>query len=212
MVPPCTDGPAIRFATAWRRDICNHRRGMDELEGFREGDPDAVRAVYRRHAGAVHTVARSIVGDPEVAADVVQQTFLKAWRSASSFDQTREVAPWLYAIARRTAIDVLRSERRPTTGGHAPEADVGVTPMTFERTWEILEVRQAVDALPDAEREVVRLTHLEGLTHAEAAEHLGVPIGTVKSRSGRAHQRLAVALGHIAPPANQIDDSGRRER
>lgn len=192
----------------------------DDLAGFRAGDPEAVRAVYQRHAGAVHTVARSLVGDPELAADVVQQTFVKAWRAAASFEEGRELAPWLYSIARRTAIDALRSERRPTMGDHAPEVDPPVTTISFERTWEVLEVRQAVEQLPEAEREVVRLSHLLGLTHVEVAERLGVPVGTVKSRSGRAHKRLAAALGHLdesasssaeAPAANRPADPDRRE-
>jgi RNA polymerase sigma-70 factor (ECF subfamily) len=188
---------------------------MDELAGFRAGDPEAVREVYRRHAGAVHTVARSMVGDPELAADVVQQTFVKAWRAAASFQEGRELAPWLYSIARRTAIDVLRHERRPTIGGHAPEQDQAITTLSFDRTWEVLEVREAVAALPEGEREVVRLQHLEGFTQAEVAERLGVPVGTVKSRSARAHRRLAEILGHLAPEdrdgANQDPDRERTE-
>lgn len=173
---------------------------MDELQRrFRAGDPDAVRAVYRRHGGAVHTVARSIVGD-DLAGDVVQQTFLKAWRAAASFDADRDLAPWLYGIARRTAIDVLRAERSQSSGGYAAEVEVGVEAPSMERTWEVFEVRRALDDLPDVEREVVRLSHLEGWTHAEIAERLGVPIGTVKSRSARAHARLAAALAHLAEP------------
>lgn len=172
------------------------------VEGFRNGDPESVRAVYRRHAGAVTTVARSIVRDPELAAEVVQQTFLKAWRAASNFDADRELAPWLYSIARRTAIDVLRTESRPTIGGHEPETDVGVTPLSFERTWEVFEVRQAIDDLPDDEREVVRLSHLAGLSHPEIAAQLEVPVGTVKSRSHRAHRRLAAALAHLRESEN----------
>jgi RNA polymerase sigma-70 factor (ECF subfamily) len=58
-------------------------------------------------------------------------------------------------------------------------------------------VRQAIDELPDDERAVVRLQHVEGLSHVEIAEQLGVPVGTVKSRSFRAHRRLAAALGHL---------------
>jgi RNA polymerase sigma-70 factor (ECF subfamily) len=158
----------------------------DLIERFKQGDPDAIREVYREHAGAVHTVARSIVHDRELAADVVQQTFVKAWRAAAAFDGNRELAPWLYAIARRTAIDNLRSETKPTRGGHAPEADVAVQPETFERTWERFEVRRALDLLPEAEREVVRLSHYVGHTHEVIAEQLGIPIGTVQSRSGRA--------------------------
>ena len=66
-----------------------------------------------------------------------------------------------------------------------------------EQAYDAWEVRQAIDALPADEREVVRLQHLEGLTHAEIAERLGVPLGTVKSRSFRAHQRLAIALSAL---------------
>jgi RNA polymerase sigma-70 factor (ECF subfamily) len=170
------------------------------VEDFRAGDPDAVRAVYRRYAGAVHTVARSVVGgDDELCADVVQQTFTKAWRAARRFDGDRDLAPWLYAIARRTAIDALRAERRPTRGDHAPETDVGVVTLSFEQTWEAHEVRTALDALPPDERDVVRLAHVEGLSHVEVAERLGVPVGTVKSRMHRAHRRLAAALSHLMP-------------
>jgi RNA polymerase sigma-70 factor (ECF subfamily) len=169
----------------------------DLIERFRAGDPDAVRAIYREHSGAVHTVARSIVRDRELAADVVQQTFVKAWRAARTFEGNRELAPWLYSIARHTAIDMVRSESKPTRGGHAPETEVGVQPETFERTWERFEVRRAVDALPEGERQVVRLSHLEGHTHEAIAELLQIPLGTVKSRSGRAHKRLAAALAHL---------------
>ncbi len=175
------------------------------LRRFRAGDPDAVRAVYRKYSGAVNTVARAVVGDPELAADVVQQTFTKAWQAAATFDENRELAPWLYSIARRTAIDALRAERRPTRGDHAQEVDVAVTPLSFERTWEAFEVRQAMDTLSDEERAVVRLSHFEGLTHPEIAERLDVAVGTVKSRSHRAHRRLAAALSHLLP--NQTEDS-----
>lgn len=178
----------------------------DLIERFKTGDPDAVRELYREHGGAVLTVARSIVRDPELAADVVQQTFVKAWRAADRFDGERGIAPWLYAIARRTAIDTLRSEMKPTRGGHQAEVDVAVTAETLEQTWERYEVRRAIDALPSDEREVVRRSHLEGFTHAQIAEDLGVPVGTVKSRSGRAHRRLALALAHLAANQAPTDD------
>ncbi len=177
---------------------------MDDLAArFRAGDDEAVRAVYRHHGGAVATVARSIVRDPELTEEVVQQTFVKAWRAAASFDEDRELGPWLYAIARRTAIDVLRVERRPTTGDHLPETDVAIESISFERTWEIHELRRALDDLPPDERTVVRLSHLVGLSHPEIAARLEVPVGTVKSRSARAHRRLAAALAHLLPSANR---------
>ena len=148
----------------------------------------------------MQTVARATIGaDDELCADVVQQTFVKAWRAAANFDPERELAPWLYAIARRTAVDALRSERRPTRGDHAPETDVAVTDRSFEQTYEAHQVRDALDRLPPDEREVMRLSHFVGLSHPEIAERLDVPVGTVKSRSHRAHRRLASSLASLMP-------------
>ncbi|MEZ5226413.1 MAG: sigma-70 family RNA polymerase sigma factor [Acidimicrobiales bacterium] len=138
-----------------------------------------------------------MIGEPELVSEVVQQTFIKAWKASSMFDPDRDLAPWLYSIARRTAIDVLRRESRPTQGGHEQETDVAVSAISFEQTWERFEVRRALDLLPAPEREVVRLSHLVGLPHTEIAARLGLPVGTVKSRLHRAHGRLAVTLGHL---------------
>lgn len=159
---------------------------------FAAGDEQAIRGVYERYAGPVLTVAMSTLGRRELAEEAVQVTMLKAWRSAGSFDPSRGLAPWLYTIARRVAIDIYRRERRAAV----PVAldDVAVTPLSFERTWEAWEVRTAVAALPADERDVVRLSHLVGMSHPEIAERLGIPIGTVKSRSARAHRRLAARL------------------
>jgi hypothetical protein len=77
-------------------------------------------------------------------------------------------------------------------------------------------VRQAIDDLPEDERAVVRLQHVEGLSHVEIAEQLAVPVGTVKSRSFRAHRRLAAALGHLrqpdGEPGREPDRAPDRER
>ena len=70
-------------------------------------------------------------------------------------------------------------------------------PPDIERAFEAWELRRALDELPADERELVELSHLQGLTHTEIAEQLGVPVGTVKSRSFRAHRRLAARLGHL---------------
>lgn len=163
---------------------------------FPSGDDDVVRAVYARYGGAVHTIAMSMLRDPMAAADVVQSTFLNAWRAAARFTPDRELGPWLYAIARRQAIDAYRRNRRIELGTHA-DLDVVELPPSMEQLWEAWEVRRAVDQLPADEREVVRMTWFDGLSHPEAAERLGVPVGTVKSRSHRAHRRLAALLAHL---------------
>lgn len=167
---------------------------------FPAADDDVIRAVYARFGGAVHTVAMSIVREPARAADVVQSTFLNAWRAAATFDPSRELGPWLYAIARRQAIDAYRKERRLTVTDPA-DLDVVDLPPSLGRVWEAFQVRAAVDALDPDEREVMRLAWFEDLTHPEIAGRLGIPVGTVKSRSHRAHRRLAVALAHLRADA-----------
>ena len=176
---------------------------MDDAElnaRFRLGDEAAVRAVYARYGGAMFAVAMSTLGNRDLAAECVQQAFVKAWRAAQSFDPERELRPWLATITRRVAIDIYRREAR-TRSQTLADADDVVMPIAFERTWEAFEVRAALDQLPADEREVVRLAHFEGMTHSEIATALGVPIGTVKSRSSRAHRRLASLLAHLVEAA-----------
>jgi RNA polymerase sigma-70 factor (ECF subfamily) len=168
---------------------------------FRQGDPDAVRSVYRSHGRLVFAVAYKVLGDRGLAEEAVQQTFVKAWRAAQSFDESRELGPWLAAIARRVAIDLYRREAiratDPIESVPAGAPALVAAPQSAEAIYDVWEVRQAVDQLPPDEQEVVRLQHLDGFTHTQIAERLGVAVGTVKSRSFRAHKRLAKMLGHL---------------
>ncbi len=164
------------------------------LQRFRAGDEAAVKAVYETFRGPVFTIAMSILRDQGLAADATQQTFLKAWKAASTYDPERSIKPWIYAIARRTAIDIYRKRSRTVT---KDDVDTVALPRGLETAWEVFEVRAAVDALPDDEREVIRMSHFDGLTHQEIADTIGIPLGTVKSRSHRAHQRLIELLKHL---------------
>lgn len=165
------------------------------VERFRGGDADAVRQLYARFGRPVFTVGYKALGDRSLAEEVVQLTFLKAWQAADRFDADQELAPWLYTIARRTAIDLFRREARHVST--ELDVDIVALPPSFEDLWEVWEVRAAVDRLPDVERDVVNAVHYGGRTLQEAASELGVPVGTVKSRSHRAHGRLASLLGHV---------------
>lgn len=174
---------------------------VEVFERFRRGDDEAVRLVYREYGRLVHAVALRVLGNRELAEEATQQAFVQAWRAASSFDSSRPIGPWLSTITRRVAIDIHRREaRRATTAlddvpvGHDSVVTLPPSPDALHDTWA---VREAVDELPPDEREVVRLQHLEGFNHNEIAERLEVPVGTVKSRSFRAHQRLAARLGHL---------------
>jgi RNA polymerase sigma-70 factor (ECF subfamily) len=182
---------------------------MDDLGArFRAGDSTAMTELYRRYAGAVTTVARSALWSDDLVADAVQQTFVKAWNARDDFDPARPFPPWLYAIARRVAIDIVRRERR-RQGPEPKSVDLAVLPVDLSDVWEIFEVRAALDELPGDEREVLRLHYFEGRTHGEIAEILGIPLGTVKSRSHRAHGRLSDTLGHLVAEPN--DTRGRME-
>jgi RNA polymerase sigma factor (sigma-70 family) len=168
---------------------------------FRQGDPDAVREVYRSHGRLVYAVACRVLGDRGLAEEATQQTFVKAWRAAQNFDERRELGPWLATIARRVAIDLYRREAHrsadPIDSVPAGDPALVAAPQSAEAIYDVWEVRQAVAELPADEQEVVRLQHLDGFTHTQIADRLGVAVGTVKSRSFRAHKRLAALLGHL---------------
>jgi RNA polymerase sigma factor (sigma-70 family) len=168
---------------------------------FGDGDPDAVRAVYRAYGRLVYAVAYRQLADRSLSEEATQQTFLKAWRASAGVDPSRELGPWLATIARRVAIDLHRREASrsaaPLDAVTSEDPALVSTPPTVETAYEISEVRRAVSALPAEDQQVVCLQHFEGLTHAQIARRLKVPIGTVKSRSFRAHKRLATDLRHV---------------
>jgi RNA polymerase sigma-70 factor (ECF subfamily) len=165
------------------------------------GDNDALRLLYERYGRAVFTVCLRALGDRMLAEDAAQQTFFQAWRAASTFDVERDPGPWLYAIARRAAVDVFRRERRHRQGisteERIDEREIAVLAPSFEGMWEAWEVRSALDRLTVEEQAVIKATLYLGLTHQETADTLGIPVGTVKSRTHRAHRRLADLLAHV---------------
>lgn len=153
-----------------------------------------MKTVYERFRGPVFAIGMRVLHDHGLAADATQQTFVKAWQAATTYDPSRELAPWIYAIARRTAIDIYRKQSRSIA---SEDVDTPTLPPGLDTIWEVFEVRSALDRLPDDERRVIRLSHFDGLTHSEIAEYMGIPIGTVKSRSHRAHRRLLEMLRHL---------------
>lgn len=160
------------------------------------GDSAAVSDLYTMFGRPVFAVCLRALGDRTLAEEATQQAFLQAWRAASSFDLAREPGPWLYAIARRAAVDIYRKERRHRAD-RLDDPEIVALPPSFEGMWEAWEVRRAIDRLTPDEREVVRLTFLNGYTQEETARHLGIPLGTVKSRAHRAHRKLATLLAHL---------------
>ena len=170
---------------------------VDLRRRFAAGDRAALADVYDTYARMAWAAAMRVLHDRALAEDAVTEAFLRAWAACHQYDPSRPLAPWLYTITRRAAIDVQRKELRPTRGGHEPERDVVVEAPDIDQAWLAWEVQSALATLPEEERVVVQLAHYGGYTHREIAERLAVPIGTVKSRSHRAHRRLAGRLAHV---------------
>lgn len=168
-----------------------------ELAGrLAAGDQSAVRDLYGAYGRLVFTIALRVIGDRGRAEDAVQTTFVRVWQNAERIDPTRDIRPFLCTVARRVAIDVARREgRRPWT--NIEDADPSTEDNGVERAWTTWRVREALDDLPAEEAEVMRLQHQEGMTHTQIAERLGVAVGTVKSRSHRAHRRMAGLLDDL---------------
>jgi RNA polymerase sigma-70 factor (ECF subfamily) len=188
----------------------------DELAArFASGEPGAVAELYRRYGRLVYAVSYRVLGDASLATDATQQTFVRAWQHAARFDRGRRLAPWLSTIASRTAIDIYRHNRRHRYHDSVDNLDVltlaaprlSSPPPSAEQMYDVWEVRRAVDTLPDQDRELIRLQHFQQLSHAEIADRLTIPLGTVKSRSYRAHRRLAGLLGHLHAPPTLDSDS-----
>jgi RNA polymerase sigma-70 factor (ECF subfamily) len=197
---------AVPRANDVARDGRRPSRRLDPavLEAFRHREATGVRLVYREYGQLVYAVAHHVLGRHELAEEATQQTFVRAWQAADRVQIDRDPAPWLATIAKRVAIDIHRREsRRPAQ----PSADIAsmvdrgralmtqsADPDSLDAVWR---VRRAIDELSVEEASVVRLQHLDGLTHTEIADKLGIPLGTVKSRSHRAHQRLTGLLGSL---------------
>lgn len=167
------------------------------LARFRGRDSAALAEVYDRYHRAVWSVVRSITQVDHLAQEAVQDTFVRAWQAAASYDPARDLGPWLLTIARHATLDLIRRELRPTRGGHESEQDVVVEDPGIDRAWTAWQVQEAVRRLSEDEALIVRLSFFEDLTQTQIAERLGVPVGTVKSRSYRAHRRLAELLAHL---------------
>jgi len=168
---------------------------------LRDGDEAAFTALYRRRQGGVYRFAWHMSGSAAVAEDVVQEVFLTLMREAARFDPRRgTVAGYLYGIARKHVLRVLERRSR--------EAELAEVAATSEdvlgrvtREESIQAVRSAVLALPAHYREVVVLCELEEVDYAGAAEALGCPVGTVRSRLSRARELLAEKLAATREPA-----------
>ena len=167
------------------------------------GDRLAARALYDAHVDRVHRLAWRLTGDVQLAEEVVQDTFVRALAHLDRFRGDCAFATWLHRIAASVASNARRSARRHDAREapieHADDAPAGVEPHEGERVDPILRERlhRAIDELPEMFRTLVVMHELEGYSHVEIAEALGIPVGTCRSRLFLARARLRAALGDL---------------
>jgi RNA polymerase sigma-70 factor (ECF subfamily) len=168
-----------------------------------KGDEAALEAVYQRYGGACYRLARRLIGDAQLAEDVVQQVFLALWQR-NGYDPARgAVSTWLLTLTHHKSVDLLRRDkgRRHQLAGEQELLEIEATgPGPADAAWARLRAertRAALRTLPVDEREVLLLAYYGGYTQSEIADITGLPLGTVKSRTFQAMRRLRGQLAGI---------------
>jgi RNA polymerase sigma-70 factor, ECF subfamily len=159
------------------------------------GDMGApVTELYHRYGQRLYRFGVQMLGNDGLAEEMVQECFVRLWRTAGRFDTARgSVGAYLFVIARSTALDI---RKRPSSRPLIP-IDDAYTPPEFDNVEQILDsliLREALDTLSLAHRQVIRMAHDQGLTQSQIAGRLGLPLGTVKTRMFHAMRALRTAL------------------
>ncbi|MFF7238692.1 sigma-70 family RNA polymerase sigma factor [Streptomyces collinus] len=169
------------------------------LSGLATGDPELALTFVRRFQHRVFGVAMAVTGDPQLAEDIAQQTFERAWRHAQIYDSRRgSVTTWLTTIAHNLAIDAVRARRAEPVAPEDLDALLGVVTETPER-WALADeassqLRAAVARLPREQARALVMAGVYGMTAQQVAEAERIPLGTAKTRIRAAMQKLRTAL------------------
>lgn len=167
------------------------------IAGMAAGDQEALRELYARHADATLRAIRRMTSDAALAEDILQETWLAAWRSAGSYRGEASVRGWLIGVARRQAHNRLRRRQAPPIDDSialaVPDPAPSVEEAVLDRASE-QELAALIAQLPEHLREVLYLVLVDELPYREVGALLDIPVGTVKSRMSHARRRLATLL------------------
>ncbi|MBC7266954.1 MAG: sigma-70 family RNA polymerase sigma factor [Coriobacteriia bacterium] len=175
-------------------DRTGANRESDLVARAQAGDERAFEDLVRAHADAVYGHALRFFGDPSAAEDATQEVFIKVYRSIGLFDGRSAFSTWLFRVTRNVCLDIARSRKHMPVPTDLTSFDPPHTSDASDAVVLAHAVETAVRTLPPEEREALGAIALFGLSYEQAAEALGVPAGTVKSRVFRARKALAVLL------------------
>jgi RNA polymerase sigma-70 factor, ECF subfamily len=173
---------------------------QDAVSRLARGDHDALAELYDRHARLMYSLALRIVRGQADAEDVLQEVFSQVWRQAARYDTSRgSVGGWLVTLTRSRALDRLRRARtEPQAAADELARDIPDQAPAADRQLvteqQAVQVRAALDALPDGQRIPLELAYYEGISQSAIANRLNVPLGTIKTRMRQALLRLREAL------------------
>jgi RNA polymerase sigma-70 factor (ECF subfamily) len=185
-----------RSVTSRRADGLSDEQLVTNLGG--PGVEVAFSKLYDRYSRTVFGVGLRNLGDRSLAEELVQEVFLKVWRSSGTFDPSRgSFSTWLYRVTRSVAVDLYRKRARrvrPVPDGElhiATTRDSCAAPQeVVDESWLSWRVSRALEMLDAPHREVIELAHFSGLSQREISERTGVPLGTVKTRTASAYKSL----------------------
>ena len=179
-------------------------RDRELVQRIGRGDEDAFRGLFGRYAPSAMALARRVARQPFLAEEIVQEAFLAVWRNPSGYDQQRgSVRAWLMGMVHHRAVDAVRreeSQRRRVEESMVSDPVVSPDPADdvadqIDLPEERKAVREALDALPNEQRQVIELMYFGGLSQSAISDQLGLPLGTVKSRTLLGMRRLRGAVG-----------------
>jgi RNA polymerase sigma-70 factor, ECF subfamily len=189
------------------RRSADRRALADEelMQLVQNGEVDAFEVIFDRHASAAFSLAYRMCGRRAAAEDIVQDAFLSLWRSGGGYDPRRgSVRSWVLSVVHNRAIDAMR-RLGSKTGRDVPDEGIANrlpaperTDTEVERLDDARQVRTALDELPPDQRRVIELAYFGGFTHAQIAEMLDLPPGTVKGRMRLGLNKMRYTLGEEA--------------
>ncbi len=197
---------------------------LQKVRAAQAGDREAFDYLVERHKDIVYAVAYRFAKDPDLALDLSQDVFIRAYRGIRSFKGKSSFSTWLYRIAMNTCIDYTRKRSRSVDSSTVPEevaeyADSEPVrrgapsgPRSDTLSSELGEqIQRAIDLLPDYHKSVFVLYEIEGLSYKEIAEVVGCSIGTVMSRLHYARKKLRTMLEPYVEGGRPVSEGGAGE-